>query len=117
VYSEFQPVQGSILRLATPPGTNHFQVWVMNRVTEGPQAVQVLVENGRITPVHTVLSLAGTTSVDRKVFGFRPSAKGYGRGTKIASEESEVFRIGAIAGAPQPYQPKERMPYFLPATK
>jgi hypothetical protein len=115
VFSEFKPVQGNILRLAAPPGTRQFQVWVMNQVTQGPQGVQAQIESAKITPVHVTFKTAGTNTVDRKVFGFRPSAKGYGRGTKIVSDQNEVLQIGAVAGAPLAYQPKERMPYFSAA--
>jgi hypothetical protein len=111
-YSEFDPLDGTTLRLASSPGNRKFQVWVMNRVTEGPEAVPVAVENGKVTPVHVTLTLAGTNSVRTKVYGFRGSAKGYGRGTKIESEDSEVYRIEATAEQPRAYQVKEQMPYF-----
>jgi len=112
IFSEFEPVPGTILRLAAPPGNHKFEVWVMNRVTEGPQTLDVSVENGKVTPVHVTLTSAGKASVDRKVYGFRPSAKGYGRGTKIVTDESSVYQIGAAAENPQAYQQKERMPYY-----
>ncbi len=112
LFSEFKPVQGNIVRLAVTPGTRQFQVWVMNQATEGPQPVQATIENAKVTPVHVTFKPAGTTTVERKVFRFGGSAKGYGRGTKIASDQDEVFKILAAAGTPQAYQPKERMPYF-----
>jgi hypothetical protein len=117
VYSKYKPVEGTILRLASLPGTYQFQVWVSNRATEGPQTVVVQVAEGSVTPVHVTLTPAGTTSVASKVYGFRPSAKGYGRGTKITTDENDVFKIGADAASPQAYQPRERMPYFSPAAK
>lgn len=112
VYSEFDPVPGTVLRLAAPPGSHKFEVWVMNRVTEGPQSLDVSLEDGKITPVHVTLTSAGKASVDRKVYGFRPSAKGYGRGTKIVSDESSVYKIVAVAESPRTYQQKEQMPYY-----
>ena len=117
VYSEFDPVPGTVLRLAAPPGTHKFEVWVMNRVTEGPQSLDVSLEDGKITPVHVTLTSAGKASVDRKVYGFRPSAKGYGRGTKIVTDESSVYKIGAVAESPRPYQQKEQMPYYAAEPK
>jgi hypothetical protein len=36
LFSEFKPLQDNIVRLAVPPGTHQFQVWVMNQATEGP---------------------------------------------------------------------------------
>jgi hypothetical protein len=112
VFSEFKPVEGTILRLAAPPGNHRFQVWFTNQVTEGPQTVQVQVVDGKVTPVHVTLTPAGSTSVERKTYGFRGSTKGYARGTKISSDQSSVFQIGAVAGSPQAYGPKERMPYW-----
>jgi hypothetical protein len=117
VFSEFDPVPGTVLRLAASPGTHKFEVWVMNRVTEGPQSLDVSLEDGKITPVHVTLTSAGKASVDRKVYGFRPSAKGYGRGTKIVSDESSVYKIGAVAERARPYQQKEQMPYYSPSAK
>ena len=112
VFSEFKPVEGTILRLAAPPGNHRFQVWFTNQVTEGPQTVQVQVAEGKVTPVHVTLTPAGSTSVERKTYAFRGSAKGYARGTKIVSDQSSVFQIGAVAGNPQAYGPKEGMPYW-----
>jgi hypothetical protein len=112
VFSDFDPVPGTVLRLAGPPGTHKFEVWVMNRVTEGPQSLDVSLEDGKITPVHVTLTSGGKASVDRKVYGFRPSAKGYGRGTKIVTDESAVYKIGAVAESPRTYQQKEQMHYY-----
>jgi hypothetical protein len=112
VFSEFKPVQGTILRLAAPPGNHRFQVWFTNQVTEGPQTVQVQVADGKVTPVHVSLAPVGSTAVERKTYRMGGSAKGYARGTKISSDQSSVFRIGAEAGSPQAYGPKERMPYW-----
>lgn len=112
IYSEFKPVPGTTLRLAFPPGAYRFEVWFRNRVTDGPQSVQVTVENGGITPVRVSLTPVGSGSIQQKVYGFRPSAKGYGRGTKVTSQTTEVCRIAAVAEPRQNYKPKEQMPYF-----
>ena len=112
VFSNFKPVDGTVLRLAVTPGNYRFQVWFMNATTEGPQTVEVQVENGKVSPVHITLNPAGTASVDRKVYGFRPSAKGYGHGTKIERDQSVVYRIAAAAEPLQTYRPKEQMSYF-----
>ena len=117
VFSKFDPVEGTVLRLASPLGKQRYQVWIVNRVTEGPVFVDVQVENGKVTPVHATLTPSGTTTVDRKVYGFRPSAKGYGRGTKIVVQENEVFRLGLTAETAKPYQTKERMPYWSTEAK
>lgn len=112
VFSEFKPVQGNILRLAVPPGSHRFEVWFSNRVTQGPQPVTVTVEDGKVTPVHVTLAPTGTVTVESKVYGFRPSTRGYARGTKVVAEQNQAFQIGAVASAAQGYQTKERMPYF-----
>jgi hypothetical protein len=112
VYSEFKPVEGTILRLAAPPGNHRFQVWFTNQVTEGPETVQVQVADGKVTPVHVTLASVGSTAVERKTYRMGGSAKGYARGTKISSDQSSVFQIGAVAGNPQAYGPKEGMPYW-----
>jgi hypothetical protein len=117
VFSDYQPVEGSTLRLAAPPGTQKFQVWIINRITTGPHDVIVPVENGQVTPVHVTLTPVGTNYVQNKVYGFRPSAKGYGRGTKITREEDQVYQIGTAPEKPQPYRVKEQMPYFQPEPK
>jgi hypothetical protein len=117
VFSEFKAVEGNILRLAAPPGTHRFQVWFMNLVTTGPQSVQVQVVDGKVTPVHITLAPTGSTSVERKDYAFRGSAKGYASGTKIVSGESAVFQINAEAGTPQAYSPKEGMPYWSTTAK
>ena len=115
LYSEFKPVPGTTLRLSVPPGNYQFEVWFRNRVTEGPQTVPASVEDGKVTPVRVSLTAAGSASIHNKVYGFRPSSKGYGRGTKITSQDTEVARIEAAAELSQSYKPKEQMPYFRPA--
>jgi hypothetical protein len=117
VFSDLKPVEGTILRLAATPGTHRFQVWFMDQVTEGPQAIEARIENGQITPVHVTLTAKGTTLVDIKEYRFGGSAKGYGRGTRFFSEQNQVFQIGLAAEPPRPYRPKEQMPYFSPAPK
>lgn len=112
VFSEFKPVPGTILRLAAPPGNHRFQVWFSNQFTEGPQTVQVQVLDGKVTPVHVALTPAGATSVRDKTYSFRGSAKGYGRGTRVSTEEGQVFQINAVPGIPEDYQPKEQKPYW-----
>jgi len=112
VYSDYEPVQGTILRLAAPPGAQQFQVWIVNRITTGPQELSVPVENGQVTPVRVTLTPMGTNFVQNKVYGFRPSYKGYGRGTKITREEEQVYQTAVAAEKPQPYRVKEQMSYF-----
>jgi hypothetical protein len=114
VFSEFDPVPGTVLRLAAPPGKYRFQVWFMNLATEGPQIAQVQVEDGKVTPVHVLLDSAGTATTERKVYRWSGSAKGFGRGTKIVADQSTLYRINTTAEAPRAYQTKEQMPYYSP---
>ena len=112
VFSEYKPVPGTVLRLASPPGIYDFQVRIDNRVTDGPQSVRAVVEVAKVTPVHVSLRRVDSAYVQNKDYGFRPSAKGYGRGTKVTSQLNEVLQIVAHAEPAQPYQRKEQMPYF-----
>jgi hypothetical protein len=113
VFSDYKPIEGNTLRVATSPGSHRFQVWFTNQATEGPEQLQVQVEDGKVTPVHIALTPGSSATVDRKVYGFRPSAKGYGRGTKIKSDPIAIYKIEAAAQSSAVYQPKERMPYFV----
>jgi hypothetical protein len=112
VYSEFDPVQGSVLRLASPPGNYSFQVWFINRATTGPKWVDVRVEDGKVTPVHVSLISEGGVAAARKEYRFGGSAKGPARGTKIITDKDVLYGIEAVAGTPQVYQSKERMAYW-----
>ena len=117
VFSEFDPVKGNILRLAAPPGNRRFEVWFINRATEGPLAVSVEVQDGKVIPVHIALNPAGTASTDRKSYRFGGSAKGYARGTKTVSDTDDIYKIETAVGLPQAYEPKERMSYWSLARK
>lgn len=117
VFSDYEPVQGTLLRLAAPPGTQQFEVWIVNRITTGPQPVRLQMMDGKITPVHITLTSEGTNYVQTKVYGFRPSAKGYGRGTKITREQEQVYQIGVAVEDPVAYRVKQQMPYYQPGSK
>ncbi len=112
VFSQFEPVQGNILRLSATPGAYRFEVWFNNQVTTGPQVVRVQLANGQVTPVHVTLTPAGSTLIDVKEYSFRGSTKGYARGTKIHRQENEMQQIGLSAEDSRAYQPRERMAYF-----
>jgi len=112
VFSEFKPIAGNILRLATPAGKHRFEVWFSNQVTTGPQAVIVEVANGKVTPVHVTLTSAGASSVQSQTFEYRPTPRATRRMTRTTATPQSAFHIGAVAQTPRDYQPKERMPYF-----
>lgn len=111
VFSEFKPVAGNILRVTAQPGTQQFEVWFRNLVTEGPQAAAIRVDASWVTPVRVTLTAAGSTSIRQERYGFRPSAKGYARGTKVTHQPAEVFKIGLVPQPLQPYKTKEQMNY------
>jgi hypothetical protein len=117
VFSEMKPVEGTVLRLETVPGNHEFQVWFNNRVTEGPQKVQVSVESGKVTPVHVTLTTAGNAAVEQKDYGYRSTARASRRVSKISTQESTVYRIGAASESPRSFQPKAQMPYYSPGSK
>ena len=112
VYSEFEPVQGSVLRVASLPGNHSFQVWFINRYTTGPRSIDVQVADGKVTPVHITLSPQGEVFTDRKEFRFGGSSKGYARGTKMVTVTGERYRIDAAPGDPRAYATREHMPYW-----
>ena len=112
LFSEFEPPPGGVLRLAFPPGHYRLRVTFLNRVITQPAEVEVEVQDGNITPVRVTLTEAGVTFVQTKTASPGATAYGrYGRRTKIASDESVMYRLSAVGDAPVAYQPKERMPY------
>jgi len=120
VFSDYTPLPGNILRLPTPAGASEFTVWFMNRVTTGPQKVQVTVANAKVTAVHVTLAPAGSTAVRSESAGYG-GARNTGRGVRhvqtSATEEQATVRIDLAAGSPQEYRPKEQMAYYNPAAK
>jgi hypothetical protein len=112
VFSEFDPVPGSILRLASPPGNHRFQIRFINRAITGPQTVDVQVEDGKVTPVHVTLNPVGTALFSRRTEALRGSATGYGRSTKYVGGVNELFQVEIVAGNPEAYQVQEHMPYW-----
>jgi hypothetical protein len=112
VFSDPQPVPGTVLRIPSPPGRQRFQVWFLNRATEGPQTVETNVENGKVTPVRVTLSSVREIAVERKSYGFTPSKRGYVQREQFSADKDVVYRIGAVPEALKPYQPKEQMPYW-----
>ena len=112
LFSRFEPVRESTLRLAFRPGKYRLQVTFLNRVILEPAEVDIEVKDGMITPVQVKFSEAGTTMVEQKEVQVRGTAYGrYGRATKIRAEESKMFRIEAGAQPSRPYATREQMPY------
>jgi hypothetical protein len=115
VFSKFDPVPGTVLRLPSAPGKQRFQVWFTNRATKGPQEVAVQVDDGKVTPVRVVLTPVGTTLVDQEHYAVRGSAKGAGRRSKFTTDVNQLYDIDATAQPAQAYRPKERMAYWSTA--
>jgi len=112
VFSELDPPPDGVLRLAFAPGRHRLQVTFLNRVITQPAEVDVQVQDGKITPVNVMLTVAGTAFVQTKETSRGGTAHGrYGRRTKIGSDETTMYGISATADPPVAYQIKERMPY------
>ncbi len=112
VFSEFDPVKESILRLAFKPGHHRLSVTIINRPVLTRGTVEVEVSDGMVTPVSVTLVDVGTGQVLSKQTRVGTAATGrYGRSIWKRSQDTQLFRLQAEAGAPLPYQPKSQMPY------
>jgi hypothetical protein len=112
VFSELDPPQGGILRLAFAPGHYRLQITFMNRVVSEPGLVEVEAKDGMITPVRVELTETGVTAVRTKQTSVGGTVYGrYGRRTKIGSSESAIYRVSAFPQSLQPYRLKQQMPY------
>lgn len=113
VFSEFSPLREPILRLAFKPGQYQFQVTFLNRVIAAPGTANVGVRDGVLTPVLVTLQPMGAASVhSRSTYYGR-----LGRTSRVSQTETVNYNIIAEPQPPLPYQPKERMPYFLPPSQ
>jgi len=113
LFHKFAPLEDPVLRLAFAPGRKRFRVSFLNRVIEGPSDIELLVQDGKITPVLISLVDAGTAMVKTKETSVGGTAYGrYGRRTKFSTSETRSYRLSAVAGQPIPYQTKEQMPYW-----
>jgi hypothetical protein len=111
-FSRYKPLPGNVLRVTSPVGTQRFQVGIFNKANRGPVQVVVDVEAGKVTPVKITLEHLGEVWVNREVYAFRGSSKGYAGGTKIVSEKNDAVRIHVEGRSPQLFQPKENVAYF-----
>ena len=103
VYSEFKPLPDGELRLALSPGNHLLRVTFLNRVVRGPAVLEINVVNGKVTPVHVVLTSDGVTEVESKQR--LPTYNLYN------TFETEIYRVTAVANSPLPYRVKSEMPY------
>jgi hypothetical protein len=81
----------------------------LNRAITEPGLVNVVVEDGKITPVRVTLLQTGKTIMETKEVRVGGTYYGVGRSTKVRAGEGATFRVEAEAQPPVAYQPKERM--------
>lgn len=118
VFSELDPTEDGMVRLAFAPGRYRFRVSFLNRVIVEPALLEVEVQEGRITPVRIILTESGVTAVQTRQTSRGGTAYGhYGRRTKIASHETRAYRLTALPQETQPYQIRQHVPYAQPPTK
>ena len=117
VFSDYSPLMGNVLRLATRAGTNEFEVWFYNQFTTGPEIVSVQVLNSQVTPVHVKLVPAGSSTVRTESYQYKQTRRGVRQVLTSDTEGHQYFDIDLSAAPPQDYRRKEQMPYFLSATK
>jgi hypothetical protein len=112
VFSDVQPVEGDVLRLAFSPGKHRLRVTFLNRVVSEPVVFSCDVRAGSITPVAISLMSAGQTTVVSKqvTLGGTPTGRG-GRRTKVNSQETVRYDLSADVGPVFPYQPKDQIHY------
>jgi hypothetical protein len=112
VFSELEPPQYGVLRLALPPGHCRLRVTFLNRVIAAPAEIEVEVQDGKITPVRVTLTAAGVALVRTDQESRGGTAKGrLGRRDRFGSVESTTYNVSVAAEPPVAYQPKERMSY------
>jgi hypothetical protein len=112
LFWDTEPPKDGVLRLALTPGPHRLRIAFLNWVISSPAELEVVVENGRITPVRVTLTEAGTGLVLSKETSPGGTAYGrFGRRTKIRSKEMAMYQLSAVAAPPVAYRPKADMPY------
>jgi hypothetical protein len=112
LFSEYEPVEGGVLRLALPPGRHTLQVQFRNRVVLESEAKEIELRDGMVTPVRVRMEDAGTINVRERKAQWGDSFSGRrGRVTKISTPESLAFHVFLEPASPVPYQTKAQMPY------
>jgi hypothetical protein len=112
VFTNYDPLQAPVLRLAFPPGHYRLRVNLLNRLIVNPGEAEVDIPDGKVVPVLITLTETGTAMVATKEVSRGSTAYGrYGRRTKIGSEAGAMYAITLNVGEPVAYQPKEQMSY------
>jgi hypothetical protein len=111
VFSRLKPLDGPILRLATPPGHQRFQITFLNRVVENPATVDVEVLNGMITPVRVELIEVGSTKLERREARLGYTVRRFEPGARVTSSEASAYDVLAKPQPSVPYRKKASAHY------
>jgi hypothetical protein len=110
LFEEFRPRTNDVLRLAFAPREYRLGISFLNRAVTEPGVVNVVVEEGKITPVRVTLLETGKTLTQTKDVRVGSTFYGrYGRSTKIRTSEGATFRVEAEAQTAVGYEPKDRL--------
>ena len=108
---EFKARTNDVVRLAFLPGQYRFGVSFLNRAITEPGIVDVVVDDGKITPVQVTFVETGKAMIETRRERIGASYARTGRSTKVRASEGATFRVGADAQESMPYQPKNSMPF------
>jgi hypothetical protein len=110
VFEEFKPRANGVVRLAFAPGEYRLAINFLNRAMTERGVANVIVEDGKVTPVRVTLVETGKTIIENREVRVGGTFYGRsGRSTKLRASEGATFRIETEAQEQVPYQPKERM--------
>ncbi len=113
VFTQIDPIDTPVIRLAFPPGRRQFKVNFLNCPVVEPAAFEVTIEAGRVTPVQVSRISIGTTLVETRELDTGPTYKGrYGTTKKFGIDPSQLWRLTAAPQALRDYSIKENMPYY-----
>jgi hypothetical protein len=116
VFSELNPVDGGVLRLAFPPGPHKLRITVLNHVIKTPADIDAEVVDGKITPLRIAFNDVGDVVVQSSQTSIGASAAGrYRRPVTLTSTEADMYDLSAIPSEPIAYLPKQRMSYWRQA--
>ncbi len=116
IFSDLNPVDGGILRLAFSPGYQHLRILVLNHVIKIPAEVEVQVVNGKITPVRIAFNDVGDVTVKSTQTSIGASAAGrYRRPVTLTLDEANLYDLNATPKEAIPYLPKQKMSYWRTA--
>jgi hypothetical protein len=110
LFEEFKPRTNGAVRLAFAPGEYRLGITFLNRAIPEPGVANVVVEDGKITPVRVTLVETGTTIIESKEVRVGGTFYGrLGRTTRIRAGEGTTFGVETETQKPISYRPKERI--------